>query len=184
MTETASDDREALKARFSQFTNARVMPPPIPAENQPRSFETDSLSPNEPVMRKGLDQVKLKIRRSQAKGLVRGVAFNIHFIAELSPDAQRAVEHYRFGKTVLYHKPLELQLSLNAVVALWRMFWLWITRSRWQITVNDLMKGRTVKCNNILEVLDVEKDIRAAAEIFADILRAASWFGGEEVVEL
>lgn len=64
------------------------------------------------------------------------------------------------------------------------MFWLWITRSRWQITVNDLMKGRTVKCNNILEVLEVEKDIRAAAEIFAAILRAASWFGGEEVVEL
>ncbi|MBU2580129.1 MAG: hypothetical protein KJ622_00225 [Alphaproteobacteria bacterium] len=46
------------------------------------------------------------------------------------------------------------------------------------------MKGRTVKCNNILEVLEVEKDIRAAAEIFAAILRAASWFGGEEVVEL
>ena len=55
---------------------------------------------------------------------------------------------------------------------------------RWQITVNDLTKGRTVKCRDIIEVLEVEKDVRAAAEIFADILRAASWFGGEEIVEL
>lgn len=184
MTDTTIDDREALKARFSQFTNAREMPPPIPAQSERRSVETDSLSPNEPVMRKGLDQIKLKIRRSQAKGIVSGVAFNVHFIAELSPDAQRAIDHYRFGKTVLYHKPLELKISFNVLVALWRAFWLWITRSRWQITVNDLIKGRTVKCKDILEVLEVEKDIRVAAELFADILRAASWFGGEEVVEL
>jgi hypothetical protein len=184
MTDSTTDDREALKARFSQFTNAREMPPPLRGAHEPRSLETDSLSPNEPVMRKGLDQIKLKIRRSQAKGLMRGVAFNVHFIAELSPDAERAIEHYRFGKTVLYQKPLELRLSFNIIVALWRAFWLWITRSRWQITVNDLMKGRTVKCRNILEVLEVEKDIRSAAELFADILRAAAWFGGEEVVEL
>ena len=161
MTDSTIDDREALKARFSQFTNAREMPPPVPRRHTNLDrLRPISLSPNEPVMRKGLDQIKLKIRRSQAKGFVGGVAFNVHFIAELSPDAQRAVEHYRFGKTVLYQKPLELKLSFNIIVALWRAFWLWITRSRWQITVNDLMKGRTVKCRNILEVLEVEKDIR------------------------
>jgi hypothetical protein len=33
-------------------------------------------------------------------------------------------------------------------------------------------------------VLEVEKDIRVAAELFENILRTASWFGGEEVVEL
>jgi hypothetical protein len=184
MSDSTVDDREALKARFSQFTNAREMAPPKGAEDEPRSFETQGLSPNEPVMRKGLDQIRLKIRRSQAKGFVRGVAFNVHFIAELSPDAQRAVEHYRFGKVVLYHKPLELKLSFNVFLALWRAFWLWVTRSRWQITVNDLTRGRTVKCRNILEVLEVEKDIRVAAELFENILRTASWFGGEEVVEL
>ncbi len=184
MTDAALDDREALKARFSQFTNAREMPPPIPEEQESRSIETDSLSPNEPVMRKGLDQIRLKIRRSQAQKLVGGVAFHVHFIAELSPDAQKAVEHYRFSKTVLYQKPLELKVTFYVLVALWRALWLWITRSRWQITVNDLIKGRTVKCKDILEVLEVEKDVRIAAELFADILRAASWFGGEEVVEL
>jgi hypothetical protein len=183
MTDTAADDREFLRARFSQFTNSREMtPPPLPEER--RVIETAQMSPNEPVMRKGLDKLQLKIKRSQAAGRVGGVQFNVHFIAELSSDAQQAVSHYRFGKTVLYQKPIELKLSFNMLIAVWRVLWLWLTRSRWQITVNDLMKGRTVKCRNILEVLDVEKDIRAAAEIFADILRTASWFGGEEVVEL
>ncbi len=183
MSDSAIDDRERLKARFSQFTNTREMtPPPLP--DRPRSIETDRLSPNEPVMRKGLDQIRLKIRRSQAKGLVRGVQFNVHFIAELSPDALQAIGHYRFGKTVLYQKDLELKLSFNVLLALWRLFWLWITRSRWQITVDDLTKGRSVKCKDILEVLQVERDIRVAAELFANILRTASWFGGEEVLEL
>jgi hypothetical protein len=183
MSDSTFDDRELLKARFSGFTNPREMtPPPLPDEK--RSIETDRMSPNEPVMRKGCDQLRLKIRRSQATGFARGVQFNVHFIAELSPDAEQAVKHYRFGKTVLYQKPLELKLSFNMFIALWRVFWLWITRTRWQITVNDLAKGRTVKCRDIIEVLEVEKDVRAAAEIFADILRAASWFGGEEIVEL
>lgn len=183
MNDTAADDRDFLKARFSQFTNTREMtPPPLPEER--RVIETARMSPNEPVMRKGLDKIQLKIRRSQAASFTGSVQFNVHFIAELSPDAQKAVSHYRFGKTALYQKPLELKLSLNMLVAVWRVLWLWITRSRWQITVNDLIKGRTVKCRDILEVLQVEKDIRVAAELFADILRTASWFGGEEIVEL
>ncbi len=184
MTDTAIDDRDALKARFSDFTNSRAMPPPIPAEAERHSVETKRVSPNEPVMRKGFDDIKLKIRRSQAKGMVRGVKFEVHFIAELSPEALQAVSHYRFGRVPLYQKPLELKLTFNFLVALWRAFWLFITRSRWQINVNDLIKGRSVKCHSILEVLEVEKDIRVAAELFADILRAASWFGGEEVIEL
>ena len=183
MSDSTMDDRALLKARFSGFTNPRTMtPPPLPEER--RSVETDAMSPNEPVMRRGRDRIRLKIRRSQATGFARDVQFTVHFIAELSPDAQEAVKHYRFGKTVLYQKPLELKFSFNMLIVMWRVFWLWLTRSRWQITVNDLAKGRTVKCRTIIEVLEVEDDIRAAAERFADVLRAASWFGGEEVVEL
>ena len=174
MSDSTMDDRALLKARFSGFTNPRTMtPPPLPEER--RSVETDAMSPNEPVMRHGRERIRPK---------TRDVQFTVHFIAELSPDAQEAVKHYRFGKTVLYQKPLELKFSFNMLIVMWRVFWLWLTRSRWQITVNDLAKGRTVKCRTILEVLEVEDDIRAAAERFADVLRAASWFGGEEVVEL
>ncbi|MEL7544740.1 MAG: hypothetical protein AAGJ70_13320 [Pseudomonadota bacterium] len=184
MSDTVIDDRAALKARFSGFTNARLMHPPEGEDEQPVLLLTDSLSANEPVMRSGFDEVKLKIRRSQSKGVFGGVAFKVHFVAELSSDARDAVFYYRFGKTVLYQKPLELKLSLYALVMFWRSLWLWLTRSRWQITVNDIVRGRTVTCKNILDVLQTEDDIREAAETFVKILRAASWFGGEEVVAL
>ena len=44
--------------------------------------------------------------------------------------------------------------------------------------------ARVPGAGGLLEVLEVEKDIRDAAEVFGKILRAASWFGGEEIVEL
>lgn len=182
MSDGAMDDRELLKARFSQWTNTRELTPPPGAE--PQAIETDRMSPNEPVMRKGFDKIQLKIRRSQAKGYVRGVQFNVHFIAELSPEALQAVKHYRFGKIILYQKPLELKLSFNIFRALWRAIWLTLTRSRWRITVNDLIQGRTVKCKDVVELMDVQDDIREATELFATILRTAAWFGGEEVIDM
>lgn len=184
MSNTAIDDRAALKARFSNFTNARTLQAPNGHEETPRSVTTDQLSANEPVMREGFDQIKLKVRRNQTRSTFGKVGFSVHFIVELSPDARDAIKHYGFGKTVLYQKPLELKLSFNMFVILFRTLWLWITRSRWQITVNDLVRGRTVHCQKILDVLQTEEDVREAAALFARVLRSASWFGGEEVVEL
>lgn len=184
MSETQIDDRAALKARFAGLTNARTLHAPNGVEEKPRSIVTDNLTANEPVMRDGFDQIKLKIKRSQSRNVMGKVTFSVHFIAELSPDARDAVKHYHFGKTVLYQKPLEWKLSIYAIVTFWRSIWLWLTRSRWQITVNDLVRGRTVRCKHILDVLQTEEDVREAAEIFGKIIRAASWFGGEEIVEL
>jgi hypothetical protein len=184
MSETTIDDRAALKARFSSFTNARTLQAPPGHADQPSAIVTETLSANEPVMRAGFDQIKLKVRRDQKKSTFGKVGFSVHFIVELSSDAEDAIKHYNFGKTVLYQKPLELKLSLNMLVMMWHALWLWLTRSRWQVTVNDLVRGRTVHCRHILDVLQTEDDIREAAELFAKILRAASWFGGEEVVEL
>lgn len=184
MSETTVDDRAALKARFSGFTNSRTLQAPPSHEDQPPSIVTDSLTANEPVMREGFDQIKLKVRRDQKKSAFGKANFSVHFIVELSPDARDAIKHYDLGKTILYQKPLELKFSLNTLVVMWRVLWLWITRSRWQITVNDLIRGRKVNCRHILDVLQTEDDVREAAALFAKILRAASWFGGEEVVEL
>ena len=184
MSETTFDDRAALKARFAGFTNARTMHAPDGVDTETRSIVTDTLTANEPVMRQGFDQIKIKIRRSQGRSMWGKVVFKVHFIAELSPDAHDAVRHYGFGKAVLYQKPLEYKFSIRTLVLIWRAFWLWLTRSRWQITVNDLVRGRSVSCKDIINMIDTEDDIREAAEIFAKVLRSASWFGGEEVVEL
>lgn len=179
------DDRQALKRRFAALGPA--MPPPLPEANGSRSQVIDDLlagpGPSS-VMAPGFDRVQLKVRRSQNKGLIGGVGFSIHVIAELSPQAQTAVRHYHLGDAVLFQKDLGLKLSANVFLALWRVLVLWLTRKRWRITVNDLVRGRSLTAKDVIEMLDTEADVRKAAETFAQVLRAAAWFGGEEVIEL
>ena len=165
---TVLDDRDLLVRGGSSTPNV------APAEPEHREL----------LMKPGHDQIKLKIRRQQATGLTGKVTFSVNFIAELSPEAREAVRRYRFGKIVLYAKDPELEFTMNFVGLAWRMFWLWLMRTRWQITIADLVSGRTIECKDILEVLDVEDRIMRAARQFAQVLRAASWFGGEELVEL
>lgn len=136
-----------------------------------------------PVMGPGQDTLRVKIKRDQVTGLAGKVTFCVNFIAELSPQARDAVRRYRFGKTILYQKDVKFDGSVNVFHLLWRALWLRLTRKRWQITISDLVDGRTIQCKDILEVLDVEECITAATKTFASVLRAASWFGGEEIVE-
>lgn len=136
------------------------------------------------VMQPGQDNMKVKIRRDQVTGITGKVTFTVNFIAELSPEAREAVKRYRFGNTVLYAKDPKLDPTINIFRLLWRMLWLRLTRKRWQINVNDLVNGRTIQCKDILEVLDAEERVMGAAKSFASVLRAAAWFGGEEIVAL
>jgi hypothetical protein len=163
------DDRERL---LGSMRSGLATPPPIPHMDHVR------------VMRPGQDKMKVKIRRDQVTGITGSVTFTVHFIAELSPEAREAVRRYGFGKTVLYYKDPKLEMSMNLFRLLWRMLWLRLTRKRWQINVNDLVNGRTIQCKDILEVLEVEDRVMGAAKSFASVLRAASWFGGEEIVAL
>ena len=87
------DDRQALKVRFANFGAAT--PPPVPtiAASVPVPMnDTLSEPKSAPLMRAGFDKVQLKVRRTQNKGLVGGVGFSVHFIAELSPEAKTAVK--------------------------------------------------------------------------------------------
>ena len=61
---------------------------------------------------------------------------------------------------------------------------LWFTKNRWRITVNDLVRGRKLTAKNVIDMLEIEADLRKAADMFAQVLRAAAWFGGEEIIEL
>lgn len=169
-TNVMIDDRELLVGtRRPTFAG----PPPLPGNPELLA-----------AMAPGQDKLKIKISRGQVAGLTGKVTFWVKFIAELSPEARDAVRRYRFGKTVLYQKDPKLDESINIFRLLWRFLWLWLTRKRWQITISDLVHGRTIECKDILDVLDVEERIMGAAKTFASVLRTASWFGGEEIVEL
>ena len=179
------DDRQALKRRFA--TMGPASPPPLPAQATGNVYPIDDIlaAPGPvPVMAPGFDRVQLKVRRTQNKALLGGVGFSIHFIAELSPQARAAVKHYRLGNAILFQKDLTLKLSANILMTLWRFFVLWLTRRNWRITVDDIVQGRTLSAKDVMHMLEIESDIRKAAEAFAQVLRAAAYFGGEEVVEL
>ena len=177
------DDRAILKARFAVLGSRGSVPSAPPADAVDATPIRDTLA--HPIGASPIypDKVQLKFRRSQAQTLGR-VAFSVHVIAELSPTARRAVDHYKLGKTILYQKDLELKLTLNFVFALLRYLFLRLMRKNWQITVDDLVKGRTVSAKDVVELLRIESDIRQAAETFARVLRLAATFGGEELVEL
>ena len=177
-----SDDRARLRARFATAGPRPLAPAPgapsVPAVPIRDTVSGPSAAPPIP------DRIQLKVRRAQTRSMTGAVTFSIHVIAELAPEARRAIEHYRLGKTVLYQKDLQLKLSLNMVLALWRFLVLWLTRKRWQIRIDDLVRGRTLTAHNVIELMRIEDEIRQAAQTFAQILRLAATFGGEEVITL
>ena len=179
-----ADDRAVLKARFATLGQRAAGPPPLPVAATSEAVPIcDTLANPVGAAPVYPDKIQLKLRRSQSQSFGT-VAFSVHVIAELAPAARRAVEHYKLGTTILYQKDLELKFTLNFVLALLRYVILLLTRKRWQITINDLVKGRTVSAKNVVELLRIEADIRQAAETFAKVLRLAATFGGEELVEL
>lgn len=106
--------------------------------------------------------------------------FSLQVRADLSAEEKASVAKYKLGATELYasHQVtggsgllgLASRLAYKAVT---------IT-----VTVNDLAAGKTVECKDIVEMLAVEDQIREAARTFAQVLAAASTFGGEHVVDL
>lgn len=51
------------------------------------------------------------------------------------------------------------------------------------ITVNDLVRGKTVACKDILEMSAIVEQIKEASEGFKVMLDAAAQFEGEQVLE-
>ena len=51
------------------------------------------------------------------------------------------------------------------------------------ITVDDLVKGRTINCKDIMEMLAIVDQVKDACGNFKAMLEAAATFDGEEVIE-
>ncbi len=52
------------------------------------------------------------------------------------------------------------------------------------VSVNDLVQGKRVECQDIVEMLAVEEQIKEAAMTFKRVLIAAVHFGGEEAIAI
>jgi F420-0:gamma-glutamyl ligase-like protein len=80
------------------------------------------------------------------------------------------------GKTVLYSKEVVEGTGIIGFVAK-KAF-------NTSLTIDDMVNGKSIDCKDIVEMLAIEEQIRQASKVFADVLRAAAHFGGEELIDL
>ncbi len=126
--------------------------------------------------------MKLVLRRDQKSGMLgSGVKFILIVRAEITDEEKAWIKTYKLGETMLYEKieVLDKGSGLLGVASRLALKMVNIT-----ISVNDLTKGKTIECKDIVEMVAVEEQIRDAAMTFKTVLLTAAQFGGEEVVEI
>lgn len=126
--------------------------------------------------------MKLVLRRDQKSGMLSSaIKFTLAVRAEISEEEQAWIKKYKLGETMLYEK-MELTdkgSGLLGVAGRLAFKMLNIT-----VSVNDLTKGKSVECKDIVEMIAVEEQIKQAMQTFKTVLLTASQFGGEEVIEI
>jgi len=125
--------------------------------------------------------MKLLLRRDQKSGMLSSkITFTLSVRAELTDEERANIRKYKLGDTMLYERAkIEGGSGLLGVASRFALKMVNLS-----ISVNDLENGKQVDCKDILEMLAVEDQIKEAAQTFKSVLRAASSFGGEEVVEI
>ncbi len=118
--------------------------------------------------------MELLIRRDQSSGLLGGVKFQLSVRASLTNEELAAVKKYKMNGTTLYDaSPDSRSGSVTSILI--NSF----TVPR--IEVKDLVEGKTIEVNSIMDVLSAEEQVKAAAKGFHNMLKAAATFGGETV---
>ena len=129
--------------------------------------------------------MKLILNKSQRKtGMTGKIAFALQARVQLSPEEQASLKRYKFSKEVLYSKD-NITPSSYANASTWGGIGRNLAAAALNlvITVDDMVRGKTVECKSIVEMLDVEQTIKSSCEALKSLLQAASNFEGETVVE-
>jgi hypothetical protein len=127
--------------------------------------------------------MKLLVRRDQKAGMLGfgKVAFTIDVRAEITAEERSNIKKYKLGSALLYDR----DEAKDWGEGLWGAI-----KSRWHqhfgvvLSVNDLANGKRFVCKDVVEMLGVEDQIKAAAQTFKNVLEAAAHFGGEEILEI
>ena len=126
--------------------------------------------------------MKLLLRRSERSSTFGKPIYVLEVRADISPEEGGWIDKYRFGDSMVYVKkpmPEVDRTTLGGVGAMLLHHAMNIT-----VSVNELRHGKKSECKDIMEMLAAEEQIKEAAKNFAAALRAASQFGGEEVIEI
>ncbi len=126
--------------------------------------------------------MKLLLRRSERTSVLGKPVYVLEMRAQLSDEEKGWIQKYKFGPSFLYSKKGKPNADGNTLAGMGQILLHYAMDLT--VSVNDLVHGKKIECKDIMEMLAVEQQIREAAQNFANVLRAASQFGGEEVIAL
>ena len=125
--------------------------------------------------------MKLLLRRTQNVGILGTPTFTLDVRAEISQEERSHIAKYRLGDATLFAKYTITDPGSGLLGFLSRLIF---RAANLSLTVNDLANGKRIRCKDVVEMLSIEEHIREAGRKFMAVLRAAAFFGGEEVIEL
>src|SRR5262249_44933650 len=125
--------------------------------------------------------MKLLLRRDQTEGTfgMGKPTFILRVRAEISDKERTAISKYKLGDTVLYEKNTMTDRGSGVLGLASRAVFHALNTS---VSVDDLTKGKEIKCKDIVEMLDIEEQIKVVGKTFQAVLHAAMHFGGDEVI--
>jgi hypothetical protein len=104
--------------------------------------------------------MKLTLSKSQSKGMLGGVRFEVKAQVSLAPEEQRLVRHYGLENEILFQK------TLNNL-------WGQPTDVKAEVRVRHLLRGETYKCKDLGEVISYSESLKSACETLVAYLEVA-----------
>ena len=114
--------------------------------------------------------MKLLLTKSQSKGLLGGVKFEVKAEVELTDDERQLIRHYNLENEIL--------LSRKSVI------WGQLTEADVNITVSNLLNGEVYKCKDLSEVITYSDNLVSACKTLKSHLTVARDFGGQVVIDI
>ncbi len=119
--------------------------------------------------------MKLILVKDQKKGFTGKVSFSMSAKVEISEEEKANISRYKMGKTMIYTNLTERGKGVLGLISRAAM--------GIEITIDDLVKGKTVECKDIFEMIALEDQMKEACQNFKLILSTMASFGGEEIIE-
>ena len=121
--------------------------------------------------------MELLLRRNQKGGMMGGVKFILEASVRLTDAESGYVKKYKMSDVVLYEKG-----SDKVAQATGTMTFLAARFMQLKVTVDDLVRGKTIDGKDIIDIMAAQDQIKEAVAIFKTMLHAAATFEGEEVL--
>jgi len=129
--------------------------------------------------------MKLRLNKSQRSSGVmsKKVVFSLGAQVDLTSQEAEYVKKYKMGKEVLYNKDRVNPELYDYKSGKGIMRNLSAIAMNINLTVNDLVNGRTIECKDINEILDAEATVKTACQGLKNLLEACAGFEGEEIID-